>query len=560
MPSLCLTGRPINADSAPHSDRHPAPAASRGPVEAPRPAAGRPPRRRFAGWLAALGVAGWLLCPAQVPTAAAAERNASFNHALDSIQQETLQQHVDYLASDELEGREAGTRGGLAATDYVEQHLADAELEGGGEGGRFTQPFSPNFRNVLAVLEGSDPKLRERYVIVGAHLDHVGYGTRRNSRGPIGYIHNGADDNASGTAALLEVAEAFTELADPPRRSILFVAWDAEEKGLLGSKHWVAHPTVPLEHVVALLNMDMVGRLRNNRLTLMGTRSGYAFRRLASHCNSGLELDFSWKLVGNADHWPFVERRIPSITLHTGTHDVYHTPYDDADTLNPTGMQRVARFMFVLAYELAQRAEPIRFRAAAIHESPKLKQQIEKRSPRLVDRLGARWSDHDARGVRLVEVTPDSPADEAGLRRGDRVLQLAGRDIRRPDDLHAAVAAAENPAEVRFERPGESEPIEATLALRGRPLRLGVTWRLDDAEPDTIILTHVVPGSPAMRAGLHVADRVYEAAGKPLSDEAAFAELVRSADDSLELLIERNGQLEVVVVRLGEAAELQRAA
>ena len=137
---------------------------------------------------------------------------------------------------------------------------------------------------MLAILQGSDPKLRDQVIVVGAHYDHLGYGGRA-SLGPYGYIHPGADDNASGTAAVLELAKAFTILSAPPKRSILFAAWDAEEKGLLGSKYWVAHPTVPLEHVVAAVNLDMVGRLRDDHLIVFGARSGYGWRRLLSSQN-----------------------------------------------------------------------------------------------------------------------------------------------------------------------------------------------------------------------------------------------------------------------------------
>ena len=158
------------------------------------------------------------------------------------------------------------------------------------------------------ILPGSDPKFRDQVIVVGAHYDHVGYGGRL-SLGPSGYIHPGADDNASGTAAVLELAKAFTVLSAAPKRSIVFAAWDAEEKGLLGSKYWVAHPTLPLEHVVAAVNLDMIGRLRDEHLIVFGVRSGYGWRRLLSSQNvdAGLQLDFSWSLKPNADHYPFFD-------------------------------------------------------------------------------------------------------------------------------------------------------------------------------------------------------------------------------------------------------------
>jgi Zn-dependent M28 family amino/carboxypeptidase len=131
-------------------------------------------------------------------------------------------------------------------------------LQPAGHDGAYFQLFGPGYRNILGIIPGSDPALSNQFVLISAHYDHVGYGTRRNSNGPIGYIHNGADDNASGTAAVLELVEAFQRLAIPPRRSVLFVLWDGEEKGLLGSLHWLSYPTVALENVRLMINLDMV--------------------------------------------------------------------------------------------------------------------------------------------------------------------------------------------------------------------------------------------------------------------------------------------------------------
>ncbi len=136
----------------------------------------------------------------------------------------------------------------------------------------YFQDFDGASRNILGLWEGSDPALKQEVIIVGAHYDHVGYGTPSNSFGPIGRIHNGADDNASGTSGLLEIMEAIVRLEPRPRRTLLFALWDGEEKGLLGSKHWVAQPTLPLERVKLMLNMDMIGRLRDNRLEIGGSR------------------------------------------------------------------------------------------------------------------------------------------------------------------------------------------------------------------------------------------------------------------------------------------------
>src|SRR5581483_3518130 len=137
-------------------------------------------------------------------------------------------------------------RGGHAAAVYLAQQFEKYKLAGGASPTSYFQVFSNQYRNLLGLLEGSDPTLREQVIVVSAHYDHVGYGNSQNSYGPIGFIHNGADDNASGDAGLLELVEAFTKLEQRPKRTILFAMWDGEEGGLLGSKHWVANPTLPL--------------------------------------------------------------------------------------------------------------------------------------------------------------------------------------------------------------------------------------------------------------------------------------------------------------------------
>ncbi len=173
-------------------------------------------------------------------SARAADRTTSYLAALESINADQLERYVAHLADDELQGREAGKQGGRAAGDYLAEKLEELALQGGGIDGGFFQPFAPKYRNLLAMVPGSDPQLARQVVVIGAHYDHVGYGTRRNSRGTVGRIHNGADDNASGTSTLLEVAEAFTLLSEPPKRSILFAIWTPRTSALWGRSIWCA--------------------------------------------------------------------------------------------------------------------------------------------------------------------------------------------------------------------------------------------------------------------------------------------------------------------------------
>ena len=227
-------------------------------------------------------------------------------------------------------------------------------MKPGGDRDTFAQSFqNGSYRNLLAVLEGSDPELKQEYVLVGAHYDHVGYGTSRNSRGPWGRIHNGADDNASGVSGVLETAQALTLLDQPPKRSILFAFWDGEEKGILGSKYWGSQPTVPLRAVTMAFNADMIGRLRSETLHVFGTRTAPGMRRWLSESNqlTDLRLDFSWELKAHSDHYPLVEHGIPALMLHTGLHDDWHRPSDDVDKINHEGISATTRLLFSLVVE-----------------------------------------------------------------------------------------------------------------------------------------------------------------------------------------------------------------
>jgi hypothetical protein len=505
-----------------------------------------------------------LFCRAWAIPLFAAEKSFSYHAALESIKADDLGEYVGRLAAAAMEGREAGTRGGKAAGDYLAEHYTRLHLKGGGENGAFFQPFAPNFRNVLAMLPGSDAKLREQVIIVCAHYDHIGYGGRGLSIDAYGDVHPGADDNASGTSAVLELAQAFMLLSEPPKRSILFANWDAEEKGLLGSKHWVAHPTVPLNRVVAGLNLDMIGRLRDGHLLIVGSRSGVGWRRLLSSYNEGpsVKMEFSWLVKASADHYPLFEHDVPVLLFHTGLHENYHRASDLAKFINKQGMTEITRMLFGVVYELANGATTPAFRAAAREETPETEKHLLDQAERPADRLGVGWIEDAAvsGGAVVSSVAADSPAERAGLRPGDRIVRFAGWDIGSDDDFYGAVSRADSRAALTVKRPGEKRPLELTVALAGNPLRWGMIWRVDDAEPGTVILTHVVCGSSAARAGLAAGDHIYQAGGRDFADEAAFVRLTKSHDESLRLLVERDGRLRSVTLQSRQAEPLKRAA
>jgi hypothetical protein len=401
----------------------------------------------------------------------AAEKTAAYQAALDSIVAQEMFQTVDDLASPKFEGREAGSTGGHAAGDYLVEQFRKLPLKPAGLQQGYFQPFGHNYRNILALLPGSNPTLKDQVVVVGAHYDHLGHGNPRRNNPP-GTIYPGADDNASGTSGVLELARAFSRLPTAPKRSILFVCFDGEEKGLLGSKHWTGEPTLPLARVKFMLNLDMIGALRADRLLVFGTRTAPGLRRMASMCNAsgGLTLDFSWLMHGNADHYSFYDRGIPAVFLHTDLHERYHRPTDVAAKINRDGMMRVARLAFAMVYEMAETPQPPRFRAAAKAENEQAHRRLEA----------------------AEAITP---------RAGDR------------------------------------------------PMRLGIAWRTDDAEPDTVIVSQVAAGSAAATAGLQVGDRIYRVGGRDFADDTAFLKLARTLPGPLELLVERDGRLRTVVLR-----------
>lgn len=496
---------------------------------------------------------------ASVGTAADAEAVAS---AVESIKLQHLKQHVSVLASDTFEGREAGTRGGKAAGAYLIDTLKKLKATPGGSSSYY-QFFGADYRNVLVVVPGSDPELKDEYLVVSSHYDHVGFGSSRNSYGPIGRIHNGADDNASGTAGLLELIEAFGTLKPAPRRSILFAFWDAEEKGLLGSEHWVSHPTIPLKQIKLMFNVDMIGRLRDNSLEMYGTRTAAGLRRLVSEQNdfsSELSLDFNWNTKRESDHYPFYARRIPYLMFHTRKHENYHRPSDDVDKLNLDGMQSIVRLMFRTIHSAAEAAELPAFRSAALTESSGT-QLLQRRRSRKSNpaRLGIGWDQKlVADGtIKIDKVVSGSPAQQAGLKVGDEILKFGKHDVISADEFSLVVLAAESPVQVTLRRESEPDPIEVEVALNGKPQRIGISFTDDEAEPGVVRLLNVTPGSAAARAGLKRNHRIYLVDGQPFKTKNDFYDLITTAPNPVKLLVEGSGRVAEVKLKLLESTPEQ---
>ncbi len=306
-------------------------------------------------------------------------------------------------------------------------------------------------KNVIAVIRGEGP-LADEYVVVGAHFDHLGVAANwRKPNDSTQYIHNGADDNASGTAGLLMLAQAL-KYGQPLKRSVVFIAFTAEESGLLGSKYWVEHPTVPIKSVVAMLNMDMIGRLKDDVLQVGGMGTGADFKEMVER----LAKSYDFKLHdggggrGPSDHSSFYGADIPVLFFFTGMHKQYHAPDDDADLVNYDGGVRVARFVMDCLTEIADaRSRPVfkkdasRFRpdrqrddnepaakpdAAAAHGDPSGDDETPP-MPRVRLGIAPTYGAAEGRGMAIEFVSEGGPAARAGLKDGDRIVKINDKNV-----------------------------------------------------------------------------------------------------------------------------------
>ncbi len=487
------------------------------------------------------------------PVSFAAE-NEAFSAAVKSIELDTLKKHVEVLADDTFEGREAGSRGGRAAALYLTKELDKHKLTPVGDDKTYFQNFEGASRNVLGMLEGSDATLKNEVIVLGAHYDHVGYGNQSNSYGPVGRIHNGADDNASGIAGLLEVAEAFRSLPSPPARSILFAFWDGEEKGLNGSRHWLAQPTIQRERIKFAVNLDMIGRFRDKTgLEVYGTRTLAGSRQSITLANreSNLPLLFTWAMKEDSDHWSFYTRQVPVVMFHTGLHDEYHRPSDDAHLLNYEGMERVSRLLFEFANDLATRPEGTAFRKGSQRESDGNRTLFERSLGPSTPRFGVTWKHDEPTGTFTVtNLTPGGTAERDGMKVGDELVSLGDWKIDDELRLRLEMLYATSPAKIQVKRPGVEEPVDLSIEAAGTPVRIGLRWREDESEPGVLLVTQVVPNSSAAMAKVAVADRIYRLNDEPFANSADFVAKSQQSDTEATFTLERNGRSREVKLQL----------
>ena len=360
--------------------------------------------------------------------------------------QDDMRQAVEYLASQQLGGRFPATAGDTLASEYIVDQLRKLKLKpivkekkrkGFFHDFTFGKTEKRTTHNIIAVLPGKDKRLRNEYIVVGSHYDHLGMGGQGSgSRRPdtLG-VHPGADDNASGDAVVLQLARHFKKVRSP--RSIIFAFFGAEEQGLVGSKfflEWLKHEdkqrvNLPANSkgIVAMVNLDMVGRMRNKAMSVSGTGTSSGFKTMIEDVaqQTGLNVTCIPDGYGPSDHASFVAAEIPVLFLTTGGHMEYHTPDDVPSTLNYDGMQQTLEFSQQLIARLAAMAEAPDY--INVPSSNKMSHAKFKVTLGLMpDVMGA----SDIPGLRADIVVAGKPAHAAGIRSGDIIQEIDGKPVK----------------------------------------------------------------------------------------------------------------------------------
>jgi hypothetical protein len=283
--------------------------------------------------------------------------------------------------------------------------------------------------NVIGFLPGSDPALKDQVVVLGAHLDHLGMGGEGSGslQPDTVAIHHGADDNASGTAGLLELAQAFAWERPSLKRGLVFAFFSGEELGTLGSSYYVNHPPIPLARTISMVNMDMIGRLEGKTLTVYGTGTSPGWNALLAKYNA--DSAFTLKSVpdgfGPSDHAQFYGKDIPVLFFFTGNHNDYHRPSDTWDKINYAGEEQVVRYVYRLAGEIDKEASRPPFTRTA---SPAPSEGGDTRGFRTTLSIIPDYNG-GVEGMKISVVRPGGPADKAGLKAGDIIVSMAGKKI-----------------------------------------------------------------------------------------------------------------------------------
>ena len=311
--------------------------------------------------------------------------------------------------------------------------------------------------NVIGVLEGSDPILKKENIIIGAHYDHLGRGGEGSLASKPGEIHHGADDNASGTAGLIELARLFSVQRPKLKRTLIFIAFGGEEEGLLGSNYYVNHPLAPLTNTVGMINMDMIGRMKDRKLIIGGVGTAKEWRGMIEPEKS-FALTLNEDGVGPSDHSSFYLKQVPVLFFWTGTHNDYHKPSDTWDKINYTDEAKILGFVARIVRDIDGADKRLTYTTA--------KSDPTQRASSFRVYLGTipNYADSNE-GMLLDGVREDSPAAKAGLKAGDRIVKIGNRDVKNVYDYTYALGEMKAGQEYVFEVVRGSE----RLTLRVTP-------------------------------------------------------------------------------------------
>ena len=345
-----------------------------------------------------------------------------------------ISKDVKTLSSDKMLGRETGTQGEQMAAEYIVKRMTKIGLTPYGIGGYFQEfTFTPKAhphakegsqkaitgKNVIGFINNN----AKYTVVIVAHYDHLGMGSEGSLHSGDPQIHNGADDNASGIAAMLDVAEKLKKTLDLGHNNYLFIAFSGEEKGLWGSKSFVNNPTIPLKKITYMINMDMVGRLDSNKLAIngVGTSSGWKIT-LKDVNKNRFNLVLGEPGIGPSDHTSFYLEEIPVLHLFTGQHSDYHKPSDDFEKVNVNGIGTVS----LLVYEITQYLDEV-----GKLDYIKTKSDKSSKAPKFKVTLGV-MPDYmfQGDGMRIDGVIPERPAEKAGILKGDIVIKMGTVEIK----------------------------------------------------------------------------------------------------------------------------------
>lgn len=346
-----------------------------------------------------------------------------------------IRKHVKYLASDKLEGRGTGTVGEQKSAAYLIKQFEKAGLQPYGENGGFLQGYPakkglpPNITYVqTANVVGYLDNKAERTIVIGAHYDHLGKGDQGSSlkANSVGEIHNGADDNASGTAGLIELAKYYAGNNITENQNFLFIAFSGEELGLMGSKFYADNPTIDLQSVNCMINMDMIGRYRADKgVTIggFGTSSFWGENATQIANEVGLNYNIDSSGVGPSDHTSFYLKDIPVMFLFTGGHQEYHKPTDDANLVNAEGEAKLLQYVTKVIAKL-DASPKIDFQKTATPHARGTASSFKVTLGVMPDYA------YDKGGLKLDDVQEDRPAFNSGIKAGDIITELGDTKIK----------------------------------------------------------------------------------------------------------------------------------